>query len=128
MEDVSSMYRPARSSAPRPQRRRQDDDDQHDPRRARADRRPHRHPGPGPSRRPQRGARGRKFCGRYAPLPGNLTVEQNLRVFGMIYAVENLTRRIEQLLVAYDVSQFRRTKAGVLSSGEQTRLASPRRC
>ena len=65
---------------------------------------------------------GTNFAAVYAPLPGNLTVEQNLRVFGMIYAVENLTRRIEQLLVAYDLSQFRRTKAGVLSSGEQTRL------
>ena len=28
------------------------------------------------------------FAAVYAPLPGNLTVEQNLRVFGMIYAVE----------------------------------------
>ena len=32
------------------------------------------------------------FAAVYAPLPGNLTVEQNLRVFGMIYAVENLDR------------------------------------
>src|SRR5271169_4404331 len=62
------------------------------------------------------------FAAVYAPLPGNLTVEQNLRVFGMIYAVENLTRRIEEVLATYDLSQFRRTKAGVLSSGEQTRL------
>ena len=27
------------------------------------------------------------FAAVYAPLPGNLTVEQNLRVFGMIYDV-----------------------------------------
>jgi ABC-2 type transport system ATP-binding protein len=63
------------------------------------------------------------FAAVYAPLPGNLTVEQNLRVFGMIYAVENLSQRIERLLVAYDLARFRRTKAGVLSSGEQTRLS-----
>ena len=63
------------------------------------------------------------FAAVYAPLPGNLTVEQNLRVFGMIYAVENLTKRIEELLATYDLSKFRRTKAGVLSSGEQTRLS-----
>jgi len=62
------------------------------------------------------------FAAVYAPLPGNLTVEQNLRVFGMIYTVERLSERIEQLLVDYDLTQFRRTKAGVLSSGEQTRL------
>ena len=28
------------------------------------------------------------FAAVYAPLPGNLTVEQNLRVFGMIYLVQ----------------------------------------
>src|SRR5580700_45338 len=62
------------------------------------------------------------FAAVYAPLPGNLTVEQNLRVFGMIYTVEHLTQRIEQLLVDYDLVRFRRTRAGLLSSGEQTRL------
>ena len=62
------------------------------------------------------------FAAVYAPLPGNLTVEQNLRVFGMIYAVEGLSERIEQLLTAYDLARYRKTKAGVLSSGEQTRL------
>jgi ABC-2 type transport system ATP-binding protein len=62
------------------------------------------------------------FAAVYAPLPGNLTVEQNLRVFGMIYAVRDLGERIEQLLTAYDLARYRKTKAGVLSSGEQTRL------
>src|SRR5579863_1262583 len=56
------------------------------------------------------------FAAVYAPLPGNLTVEQNLRVFGMVYAVENLSDRIERLLDVYDLARFRRTKAGVLSS------------
>src|SRR5271157_3783440 len=65
---------------------------------------------------------GTNFAAVYAPLPGNLTVEQNLRVFGMIYDVENLTGRIEALLTTYDLTRYRRTKAGVLSSGEQTRL------
>jgi ABC-2 type transport system ATP-binding protein len=63
------------------------------------------------------------FAAVYAPLPGNLTVEQNLRVFGMIYLVKDLQARIEQLLEQFDLTRFRRTKAGVLSSGEQTRLA-----
>src|SRR5271155_4792684 len=63
------------------------------------------------------------FAAVYAPLPGNLTVEQNLRVFGMLYAVEDLSARIEKLLGVYDLLRYRRTKAGVLSSGEQTRLS-----
>ena len=65
---------------------------------------------------------GTNFAAVYAPLPGNLTVEQNLRVFGMIYEVANLSERIEELLRTYDLARYRRTKAGVLSSGEQTRL------
>src|SRR5690348_3528326 len=63
------------------------------------------------------------FAAVYAPLPGNLTVEQNLRVFGMLYAVKDLKARIEKLLSVYDLLRFRRTKAGLLSSGEQTRLS-----
>jgi ABC-2 type transport system ATP-binding protein len=63
------------------------------------------------------------FAAVYAPLPGNLTVEQNLRVFGMIYGVDDLSRKIEETLAGFDLLRFRRTKCGVLSSGEQTRVA-----
>src|SRR5713226_1339626 len=62
------------------------------------------------------------FAAVYAPLPGNLTVYQNLRVFGLIYGVKHLPERIESLLDQFELAQFRDTKAGVLSSGEQTRL------
>ena len=62
------------------------------------------------------------FAAVYAPLPGNLTVRQNLRFFGMIYGVPRLEERIEQLIHEFDLAQFRDTKSGVLSSGEQTRV------
>jgi ABC-2 type transport system ATP-binding protein len=62
------------------------------------------------------------FAAVYAPLPGNLTVEQNLRIFGMLYSVPRLSVRIEQLLDEYSLIRFRKTKSGVLSSGEQTRV------
>jgi ABC-2 type transport system ATP-binding protein len=62
------------------------------------------------------------FAAVYAPLPGNLTVSENLRVFGLIYGVEGLTARIEVLLKRFDLVKYRDAKAGVLSSGEQTRL------
>jgi ABC-2 type transport system ATP-binding protein len=62
------------------------------------------------------------FAAVYAPLPGNLTVEQNLRVFGMVYAAPNLRDRVEELLRDYDLVKYRKTKSGALSSGEQTRL------
>ena len=63
------------------------------------------------------------FAAVYAPLPGNLTVEQNLRVFGMLYGVERVGERIDELLRQLDLGPFRRTRCGVLSSGEQTRVA-----
>ena len=63
------------------------------------------------------------FAAVYAPLPGNLTVYQNLRIFGLIYGVKNLQQRIEDLLKQFDLKTFRDTKCGVLSSGEQTRAS-----
>jgi ABC-2 type transport system ATP-binding protein len=62
------------------------------------------------------------FAAVYAPLPGNLTVYQNLRVFGLIYGVDALAERIETLLAQFDLNQFRDVKCGLLSSGEQTRI------
>ena len=61
------------------------------------------------------------FTAVYAPLPGNLTVLQNLRFFGLLYGVRNLAVRIDEVLRQFDLDRFRHTKCGVLSSGEQTR-------
>ena len=63
------------------------------------------------------------FAAVYAPLPGNLTVEQNLRVFGLLYGVRRLPERINALIHEFDLERLRNMKCGVLSSGEQTRAA-----
>jgi len=75
------------------------------------------------ARRRSRALERTNFAAVYAPLPGNLTVRQNLRVFGMIYGVKSLGRRIDELLAEFDLVRFADTKCGVLSSGEQTRVA-----
>jgi ABC-2 type transport system ATP-binding protein len=62
------------------------------------------------------------FSAVYAPLPGNLTVAQNLRVFGLLYDVQDLWTRIDLLLEQFDLWRFRDVKCGLLSSGEQTRV------
>ncbi len=62
------------------------------------------------------------FAAVYAPLPGNLTVEQNLRFFGRLYGVADLRARMEELLAELELVRFRATKCGFLSSGEQTRV------
>ena len=61
------------------------------------------------------------FAAVYSPLPGNLTVVENLRFFGLIYGVAKLRERIDTLIHEFDLEKFRDVKCGVLSSGEQTR-------
>lgn len=62
------------------------------------------------------------FAAVYAQLPGNLTIEQNLRIFGMLYGVTDLSQRITSMLKEFDLERFARTKTGLLSSGEATRV------
>ncbi len=63
------------------------------------------------------------FAAVYAALPGNLTVIENLRFFGLLYGVDSLRIRVEELLRQFDLAHLRHTKCGLLSSGEQTRAA-----
>jgi ABC-2 type transport system ATP-binding protein len=62
------------------------------------------------------------FAAVYAQMPGNLTVYQNLYVFGRLYQVRDLKEKIKFLLRNFDLDTFAKTKAGLLSSGELTRL------
>lgn len=62
------------------------------------------------------------FAAVYAPLPGNLTVYENLRVFALLYGVKNFKSHAETMLDTFNLRKFRDVKCGVLSSGEQTRV------
>ncbi len=62
------------------------------------------------------------FAAVYAHLPTNLTVIQNLKVFGHLYGVKNLKNKIDELLKDFDLEKFKDHKAGSLSSGELSRL------
>jgi len=62
------------------------------------------------------------FAAVYAHVPANLTVRQNLWVFGYLYETKNLRKRIAFLLEEFDLQDFADTKAGLLSSGELSRL------
>ena len=63
------------------------------------------------------------FAAVYAPLPGNLTVQQNLMVFSRIYGVRDRRARVAAVIEEFDLTRFRDVKCGVLSSGEQTRVS-----
>ncbi len=63
------------------------------------------------------------FAAVYSALPGNLTVSQNLRIFGLLYDVADVKTRAAALIEEFEVAHLRDTKCGLLSSGEQTRAA-----
>jgi len=58
------------------------------------------------------------FAAVYAHLPANLTVWQNLYVFGLLYGQKNLKEKIELLLREFGLQRFTNNKTGLLSSGE----------
>ena len=63
------------------------------------------------------------FASINAKIPDNLTVWQNLYVFGLLYNTPHLKQRIEFLLKDLEVEKFRNKRVGLLSSGEHTRVS-----
>src|SRR5437764_163054 len=63
------------------------------------------------------------FESPYVDMPMRLTVRQNLTIFGRLYAVENLSSRIEQLAADLDLNDFLDRANGKLSAGQKTRVA-----
>lgn len=62
------------------------------------------------------------FCSTYTQLPGNLRVWQNLKVFGRLYRVPDLSRRIDEVLAMLEIGELKNRVSGELSAGESTRL------
>ena len=63
------------------------------------------------------------FASPYVDLPRRLTVEQNLRVYGHLYGVAGVQRRIDELAESLELTEFLRRPTGRLSSGQRTRAA-----
>src|ERR1700756_1062832 len=63
------------------------------------------------------------FESPYIDMPHRLTVRQNLKVFGRLYAVEDLADRIATLAEELDLTEFLDRPVGKLSAGQKTRVA-----
>ena len=63
------------------------------------------------------------FASPYVELPKKLTVKQNLEVYGRLYGIENLNKRIEEISNDLDIKNFFNTKTGELSSGQKNRVS-----
>jgi ABC-2 type transport system ATP-binding protein len=64
------------------------------------------------------------FASTYVSLPWMLTIEQNLKVFGMLYGipVSEIDRRVDPLLEIFGIKDKRKTTVSKLSAGQITRL------
>src|SRR5580700_3067037 len=63
------------------------------------------------------------FESPYVEMPMRLTIRQNLTVFGMLYGVQNLADRIEELGEALDLTELLDRPTGKLSAGQKTRVS-----
>lgn len=63
------------------------------------------------------------FTSPYVDIPHRLTVEENLRVYGGLYGVKNVKRRIAILAEEYQLSSLLKRRYGSLSQGQKTRVS-----
>ena len=63
------------------------------------------------------------FISPYVELPKRLTVEENLKVYGTMYGVDNLKEKISELMEHLNLLDFRKRKTGELSSGQKNRVS-----
>ena len=64
------------------------------------------------------------FESPYVDMPHRLTVRQNLKVFGRLYAVNGLQDRIASLAQELDLVEFLDRPVGKLSAGQKTRVGA----
>ena len=63
------------------------------------------------------------FISPYVELPKKLTVEENLKVYGKLYGVNNLKDKISDLMKQLNLLEFNKRKTGELSSGQKNRVS-----
>lgn len=63
------------------------------------------------------------FISPYVELPKKLTVKENLIVYGKMYEVKNLNKRINTLIEDLNLAEFENRKTGELSSGQKNRVS-----
>jgi ABC-2 type transport system ATP-binding protein len=62
------------------------------------------------------------FASAYVSLPGNLTIDESLYVYGKLYNVSNPKKRAREVLEELEVDLPGKALIGTLSAGQKTRL------
>ncbi len=63
------------------------------------------------------------FASPYVELPKKLTVRQNLEIYGRLYGVRDLDKRVSDISSDLDIKSFFNRKTGELSSGQKNRVS-----
>ncbi len=63
------------------------------------------------------------FASPYVELPKKLTVKQNLEIYGRLYGIKELDKRINEISNDLDIKNFFKRKTGELSSGQKNRVS-----
>ena len=63
------------------------------------------------------------FSSPYLDLPHRLSVRENLRVYGQLYGLDDVERRVTALAGDLDLAEFLDRATGKLSAGQKTRVA-----
>ncbi len=63
------------------------------------------------------------FASPYVELPKKLTVRQNLEIYGRLYGISNLSKRLDEISSDLDIKNFFDRKTGELSSGQKNRVS-----
>src|SRR6185436_20933952 len=59
----------------------------------------------------------------YVEMPMRLTIRQNLKVFGMLYGVDDLAERIKEIAAQLELTDLLDRPTGKLSAGQKTRVS-----
>ena len=63
------------------------------------------------------------FASPYVELPKKLTVRQNLEIYGRLYGIKDLKKRIHEISNDLEIKEFFERKTGELSSGQKNRVS-----
>ena len=63
------------------------------------------------------------FASPYVELPKKLTVKENLEIYGRLYGVKDLKKRIQEISSDLNLGFFLNKKTGELSSGQKNRVS-----
>ncbi len=63
------------------------------------------------------------FSSPYVQMPGRLTVRENLAVYGRLYGVRRLGRRLDDLAEGLDLGDLMKRQTNTLSAGQRSRMS-----